>query len=160
MGPPGSDKLIGPARGHRAVGVLSYPGCSIRVVTTDQELPTPRLSLGSVNVDCADPVRLAEFWAAATGGEVSGEHGDFVFVRPPDGGVMLYFQRVQRERPTHNSIHLDFSVPAGQRETEVARLVELGASRQWDVVGEVPWVDWSTMADPEGNLFCVGSPPA
>ncbi|WP_345414200.1 VOC family protein [Pseudonocardia xishanensis] len=118
------------------------------------------LTVASVNVDSLDPERLAAFWAAATGGSITGKHEDFVFVSPPEeGGVMLFFQRVDRKEPGRNTLHLDFGVPEGERESEVRRLEGLGAERQWEVVGEVPWVDWTTMTDPEGNLFCVGSKP-
>lgn len=34
-------------------------------------------------------------------------------------------------------------------------MFEPGATREWDVIDEVPWVEWTTMSDPEGNLFCV-----
>jgi len=118
------------------------------------------LTVASVNVDALDPERLAAFWAAATGGSITGRHEDFVFVSPPEkGGVMLFFQRVDHKEPGRNTLHLDFDVPEGHREAEVERLVGLGAERQWEVVGEVPGVDWTTMTDPEGNLFCVGAEP-
>ncbi|MEV4640792.1 VOC family protein [Actinoplanes sp. NPDC049548] len=121
-------------------------------------MTSSRLTVESVNFDCADPERLAAFWAAATGGSVTGRYENYVFVSPPSrGGVTLYFQRVPGERSGRNSIHLDLATPPGGREAEVRRLVELGATKKWDVVGEVPWVDWTTMADPEGNLFCVGA---
>jgi hypothetical protein len=120
----------------------------------------PGLTVASVNVDALDPERLAAFWAAATGGAVTGRHEDFVFVSPPqEGGVMLFFQRVAHKEPGRNTLHLDLGVPDGQRAAEVERLVGLGATRQWEVEGEVSWVDWTTMTDPEGNLFCVGAPP-
>lgn len=118
------------------------------------------LSVESVNVDALDPESLAAFWAAATGGSITGRHEDFVFVSPPaEGGVMLFFQRVAEKAPGRNTLHLDFAVAAGERAAEVERLVGLGAQRQWEVEGEVEWVDWTTMIDPEGNLFCVGSKP-
>ena len=45
------------------------------------------------------------------------------------------------------------------RATEVQRLIGLGATHQWDVLDEVPHVPWTTLADPEGNLFCVAEHP-
>lgn len=45
------------------------------------------------------------------------------------------------------------------RATEVQRLIGLGATHQWDVLDEVPHVQWTTLADPEGNLFCVAEHP-
>jgi hypothetical protein len=124
-------------------------------------MTTVQLSVEAVNFDCADAPGLAAFWAAATGGKVTYDQGNgFVIVSPAaPGGVTLYFQQVPQERPARNSVHLDLGTPKGAREAEVRRLVELGATRQYDITGEVPTVDWTTLADPEGNLFCVGSPP-
>jgi predicted enzyme related to lactoylglutathione lyase len=57
-----------------------------------------------------------------------------------------------------NRVHVDFTTE--DREAEVARLVELGATVSYDQVGVVPGLDWTTLADPEGNVFCVGEPHA
>jgi hypothetical protein len=115
----------------------------------------PRLTLGAVNMNAADPGLLATFWAAATGGSVSGTHGDSVYVTPAPGGIPFFLQRLDGPRPSSQLIHLDLTAAPGTRAAEVERLTALGAVWQWDVIGEVPWVDWTTMADPEGNLFCV-----
>ncbi|MBV1777643.1 hypothetical protein KRR55_00800 [Paeniglutamicibacter sp. ABSL32-1] len=57
--------------------------------------------------------------------------------------------------------HWDLTVPWGSRATEVERLIGLGATHQWDVLEEFSHVQWTTLADPEGNLFCVAEhPPA
>ena len=52
-------------------------------------------------------------------------------------------------------IHLDLHHLEGDeaREAEVARLIELGATKLWD--GQQGPQRWVTMADPEGNEFCV-----
>lgn len=34
--------------------------------------------------------------------------------------------------------------------------LELGATPRYDQLGLVPGLDWTTLADPEGNVFCVG----
>lgn len=52
-------------------------------------------------------------------------------------------------------MHLDLTVPWGRREGEVTRLEALGATTRWHVLDEHPHVQWTTMADPEGNLFCL-----
>jgi hypothetical protein len=57
---------------------------------------------------------------------------------------------VQRVEPGHEGVHFD--IETDTVEAEVARLLALGA-RHADVgQGEQPWV---TLADPEGNEFCV-----
>jgi hypothetical protein len=115
----------------------------------------PALTLGAVNMHCADPARLATFWAAACGGSISGSQGDSLFIAAAPGGIPFFLQRTENPRPASQLIHLDLTAAPGRREAEVERLTALGAVRQWDVIGEVPWVDWTTLADPEGNLFCV-----
>ena len=52
-----------------------------------------------------------------------------------------------------NRVHLDLHVGEDRREAEVERLTGLGASRLWD--GQQGPHRWVTMADPEGNEFCV-----
>jgi len=48
-------------------------------------------------------------------------------------------------------VHLDWYAP--DREAEVNRLIGLGATRLWDI-RNVDF-EWTTLADVEGNEFCV-----
>jgi hypothetical protein len=116
-----------------------------------------------VNIDCADPLALAAFWAAVIGGASvrgSGEpYCDLVYESPRDGLPVLAFQRVPEGRLVKNRLHLDLYVddPNG----EVARLEALGAIRLGEPVKGGPacaW--WQVMADPEGNEFCVCAGPS
>jgi predicted enzyme related to lactoylglutathione lyase len=112
------------------------------------------ITLSTVTIDCADPQQLAAFWSAALRTSVSGDYGDFVFLAPPPGGqVALGFQKVPEPKVGKNRVHVDFG--AEDRAAEVARLVELGATVSQDHIGTVPGLDWTTLADPEGNVFCV-----
>jgi catechol 2,3-dioxygenase-like lactoylglutathione lyase family enzyme len=114
------------------------------------------LSVGMVTIDCAEPQKLAEFWAAALGVPVQGDYGDFVFLgRPADGGPVLGLQRVPEPRTAKNRVHVDLT--GGPRATEVPRLVGLGATVLAE--HEVPGLRWTVLADPEGNEFCVGEHP-
>ncbi|GAA4754334.1 hypothetical protein GCM10023328_42210 [Modestobacter marinus] len=120
------------------------------------------ITLGAVNVQADDPPALAAFWADLLGGAVAGEHDGYVFVsaREPDGFAMSFRTRTG-DRPLEPVQHLDLTVPWGSRAAAVERAVTLGAVHRWDVLDEVPWVQWSTLADPEGNLFCLAEhPPA
>ncbi|MFI6023877.1 VOC family protein [Streptomyces sp. NPDC051287] len=88
---------------------------------------------------------------------------DLAAVRHPDDpfdeergtglGRRLLFQRVPEGKPGKNRLHIDLHAGAGERSREVARLEELGAT----VVRHVsePAGEWTVMADPEGNEFCV-----
>ena len=126
----------------------------------NDRLSLPSVTLGAVNVEADDPAALAQFWAAALGGTVETSLPDMAFVsaREPDGFAM-FFQLRTDARPSGQTQHLDLTVPWGSRSDEVTRFVSLGATHRWDVLDEVPWVQWSTLADPEGNLFCIAEHP-
>ena len=117
------------------------------------------ITLGAINLEAEDPTALAAFWAAVTGAEPSAG-GDSVYL-PPNGpgGFGMFFQPGTTPRSASQVAHWDLTVPWGSREAEVQRLVGLGATHQWDVLDEVPHVRWTTLADPEGNLFCVAEHP-
>ncbi|MGW0554925.1 VOC family protein [Streptomyces sp. NPDC002926] len=88
---------------------------------------------------------------------------DYAAVRHPDDpfdedsgmglGRRLLFQRVPEGKTTKNRLHLDLHVGPERREAEVARLEGLGARVLYHA--DEPVGVWSTMADPEGNEFCV-----
>jgi len=70
------------------------------------------------------------------------------------GGPRILFQRVPEPKTVKNRVHLDLRTdPAKTVESEVARLVEAGAKRLHE--GRQGPHSWTTMADPEGNEFCV-----
>ncbi len=131
-------------------------------------------------VDAADPHAANRFWSAAMGYEMEDHHdlvnqllaggqitpdetveldGRLAFktaaaCRDPEGiGPRLLFQTVPEPKTVKNRVHLDLHVGDERREAEVERLIALGASRLWD--GEQGPTRWVTMADPEGNEFCV-----
>ena len=112
-----------------------------------------------VCTDCADPPRLAAFWAAVVGGEVRGSGQPYCTIEGDGAGrPELVFQRVPEAKAGKNRLHLDLYVddPLG----EVARVEALGATRVGGRVeggDECAW--WQVMADPEGNEFCVCAGP-
>ena len=108
-----------------------------------------------VVVDAGDPAALARWWAEALGWVVTFEDDDEVEIRrTPDTLPGLVFVPVPEAKTVKNRLHLDFR-PRDQA-AEVERLLAHGA-RHADVgQGEQSWV---TLADPEGNEFCVLSPP-
>jgi hypothetical protein len=68
------------------------------------------------------------------------------------GGRVL-FQVVPEQKTVKNRIHLDLHVGAEQRAATVKRLEGLGATALYEGAGGGS--TWVTMADPEGNEFCV-----
>lgn len=113
------------------------------------------MTLAAVNItfDTTDPDRLAAWWAEALNGQVRPlAPGDFVIVEPP-AGPGLGFQKVDDPTPGKNRAHLDFG--ATDVEAEVERLVGLGATETArHSMGDWGWV---VLADPDGNVFCIGS---
>ena len=106
----------------------------------------------SLTVDARDPARLARWWAEALGYQV--DHATsrtrWRSARPPDRLPGIVFVPVADGKERKNRLHIDLR-PADQ-EAEVERLVDMGA-RHVDVgQGDV---EWTVLADPEGNEFCV-----
>ena len=109
-------------------------------------------------LDCRDPDRLAEFWCAALGYEVIGHEPDGLELGPPggrfgDGPPTLVLARTEHPRRGKLPLHLDVSPAGGDQETELARLLALGA-RPADV-GQDGSESWEVLQDPEGNEFCL-----
>jgi predicted enzyme related to lactoylglutathione lyase len=119
--------------------------------------PTPHFGLV---LDCADPERLAQFWAGALGYTNVGTAGAYVALYPREGdGPKLLLQRVAEPKATKNRMHLDIEVPDIKAEAD--RLSGLGAQRVSDDTCSEHGSTWILMADPEGNEFCIcdnGSP--
>ena len=122
--------------------------------------------LTEINVDCADPQRLAEFWCAVLGYAVLDSTDELVEIGPdrgPDAELLaavrrapvapsLFFAVVPEGKTVKNRLHLDVSPIDSTQAEEVARLEARGATRVDVGQGEVSWV---VMASPEGNEFCV-----
>jgi hypothetical protein len=134
-----------------------------------------------VVVDCAAPHELADWWAEALGWQV--EPQDEAFIRrmidagyatdgdttthrgalvwregaainsPEPGRPRVLFQLVPEGKTVKNRLHLDLRAGEERREAEIARLVGLGATELHRGRQGPNW--WATLADPEGNEFCV-----
>jgi predicted enzyme related to lactoylglutathione lyase len=111
-------------------------------------------------VDCADLDRADAFWCAVLG-YVSPwpSSNQYRALRPADGdGIELLLQQVPEVKRAKNRMHLDLRVR--ELDTEVDRVVALGAQRlSAEPVAEHGWT-WHVLADPDGNEFCVLQPPA
>jgi catechol 2,3-dioxygenase-like lactoylglutathione lyase family enzyme len=113
----------------------------------------------SITFDCANPKLVADFWSEVTGFVEDPddpnlpEHEQFLLVGG-NGTPNLLFIVVPEGKTVKNRVHLDIQPADRTRDEEVERLLKLGATihedhRQPDGRG------WVTMADPEGNEFCV-----
>ena len=109
-------------------------------------------------IDAHDLPALADFWATALGWRVLSAREREVVVGPDvDAPVGVCFMPAGDTRKTvKNRVHLDLTTRADDRETEIERLVGLGARRV--DVGQTGDESWDVLADPEGNEFCVVRP--
>ncbi|USQ79991.1 VOC family protein [Ornithinimicrobium faecis] len=116
------------------------------------------LTVGMITTDTTDAEALARWWAEQTGAEVAETNeGWFVIVRGGTLPVWLAFQKVEEVTPGKNRLHLDLTASGGL-DTEVERLLASGATlveRRGD-----EHFRWVTLADPQGNQFCVSGPHA
>jgi catechol 2,3-dioxygenase-like lactoylglutathione lyase family enzyme len=117
----------------------------------------PALRWDAVTIDCSDPDRLAEFWGELLRVEVRGRWQQYVGLEPAAPGLpRLVFQRVDDPRPAKSPVHLDLHVTGTELlDPAVDRAVALGATIVRD--SEQDGQTWRTLADPEGNLFCLVS---
>ncbi|MFI9079796.1 VOC family protein [Streptomyces sioyaensis] len=106
-------------------------------------------------IDCTDAYGLACFWAQVLGGSLAEDDlpGDPEATVTAAGGALL-FLTVPEGKTVKNRVHLDLQPQDRSRDEEVERLLALGATlvadhRRADGTG------WATLADLEGNEFCV-----
>jgi hypothetical protein len=138
-----------------------------------------------VAVDCADPHKLADWWAEtlewqvestdeafiremvskgfATEAETTTYKGELVWrtgaaIRHPEAFPSgnprrVIFQTVPEPKTVKDRIHLDLFVGKETRDALRDKLVARGATFLW--AGEQGPHSWYTMADIEGNEFCI-----
>jgi predicted enzyme related to lactoylglutathione lyase len=127
---------------------LAYPLHTLKAILETGRRPPVR----NVTFDCADPRRLASFWAEVTGFVWDGATDDWAGLHDRRGiGPRLLFMRVPESKTVKNRVHLDVS--AADREAEAERLTALGGRRLRTVTDQGR--GWIVMADPEGNEFCI-----
>jgi len=111
-----------------------------------------------LNVKCRDPYELAGWWSQVLGYPRSDE--DFpddpeaLLIAPEGAGPGVLFCRVAGGADTGSRLHFDLQPAERTRDEEVERLLGIGAT----LVGDRRRPDgtgWVTLADPEGNEFCV-----
>jgi Glyoxalase-like domain len=138
----------------------------------------------SLTMDCAQPARLAKFWALALGyvekppagfgsweewfthyGIPEEEWDEGAYLIDPDGmAPALSFLRVPESKVVKNRLHLDVQVGGGrdtpweERWPRVMEAVERLTAAGATVLREHELQgrpDHVVMADPEGNEFCL-----
>ncbi len=115
------------------------------------------LRLNRITFACAEPRRVAEFWTELLDGYAAVANGGAYIGR--GDGPAIFFRRGDKSPTIELPIHLDVNVP--DREAELQRILELGGrlvETKSHQIGELSET-WTVMRDPEGNGFCVQSPP-
>jgi hypothetical protein len=137
-----------------------------------------------VTFDCADPARVASFWAEALGYKLQdppegyASWPDFLtaigvpeadwnkasaVVDPEGRGPRIYFQRVPESKVVKNRVHLDVNVGGGHGTPTDERRARVDAAvERLCEIGATklrPYEElgeyWVVMQDIEGNEFCL-----
>jgi predicted enzyme related to lactoylglutathione lyase len=114
----------------------------------------PEQATIGIVLDCADPDKLANFWAAALGYTHLGTFENYAMLAPESKpGPKLLLQQVPEPKAGKNRMHFDIETPAIDETAH--RLEALGATRVESAARDELGQKWIVMADPEGNEFCV-----
>lgn len=117
------------------------------------------LRIQCITIDCHDPLKVAQFWAAALDWQITEQDEIEVVIELLDGSPEqgripdILFLKNPDKKVGKNRLHLDLR-PLDQA-AEVARLEALGATQIDIGQSEDEETTWVVMADPEGNEFCV-----
>lgn len=108
--------------------------------------------VGAVVIDCNDFSRMSGFWKAALGYLPREEpEAGWVVLRDPAGtGVNVSIAQVPEPRIGKNRLHMDLYTHDAPAEVERLRALGAEVTRR-----PAPDEDFTVLADPEGNLFCV-----
>ena len=118
-------------------------------------------SVSHTTIDCHDAYALSEWWKDLLGyvdidGDPNLPGHEECMILDPDTGHRLLFIEVPDAKRVKNRMHFDLRPTDRTRDEEVVRLLSLGATELEDhreIRGDS--TGWVTLADPEGNEFCV-----
>jgi predicted enzyme related to lactoylglutathione lyase len=117
-----------------------------------------KLTLTGINIDAPDPHALAAFYAKLLGWEIGRAEEDDVYLRAPDGGRGLSFQRETAyeratwpARPGEQQMMMHLEVMVDDLDPAVAHAVSLGAT----VADFQPQEGVRVCLDPAGHPFCL-----
>jgi hypothetical protein len=122
-------------------------------------------SIAEIVLDCKRAAPLAKFWSVAldwpirpyddeevarlAGLGFTPETDPGVAIDAPDGSMTFFVQEVPEPKTGKNRMHVDIRVRGS---AHFDQLLAMGAR----VLAE--YESWFTLADPEGNEFCVKKP--
>lgn len=113
-------------------------------------------------IDCGNAYELSEWWKPVLGYvDIDGDpnlpgHEECMIRDPETGHMVLFIEVPEPKTEAKNRVHFDLRPREITRDEEVERVLGLGATQVWDLRGEHgPGTGWVTLADPEGNEFCI-----
>lgn len=113
------------------------------------------------SIDCHDAYSLSEWWRKVLDYTTDPEdpnlpgHDECPITDPETGHTLLFLQVPDEELPAKR-IHFDVRPRERTRDEEIDWLEAQGAVPIADHRGQYgPGTGWKTLADPEGNMFCV-----
>ncbi|RCK71284.1 VOC family protein [Desertihabitans brevis] len=122
--------------------------------------------LSHTTIDCHDAYTLSEWWKRVLDySDLPDDpnapgHEECMILDPGTGHRLLFIEVPDAELPAKR-IHLDVRPRERTRDEEVDWLLAQGATEVADHRGiHGPGTGWVTLADPEGNQFCVLRSPA
>ncbi|MGH3414776.1 MAG: VOC family protein [Marmoricola sp.] len=135
--------VLTPAHQGQPWTVCADPeGGELCAFVREGELPAYRTY--ELNIDAADPERIARWWGEVFGLEAHNDGEPWWWVEGIPGCPFesWVFAPVPEPKTVKNRMHWDLY-------GETADFLSRGATHLWDTRG------WTTLADPEGNEFCV-----
>jgi predicted enzyme related to lactoylglutathione lyase len=115
-----------------------------------------RIHIHNITFDCADAPALARFWSHLTGWNMYYDDDPEVVVAPsyPYDGTGLLFIPVPEGKTAKNRVHLDLQPVDMTRDEAVTQALAFGG-RVLEDHRTPDGSGWVTMADLEGNEFCL-----
>ena len=117
--------------------------------------------ISHMTIDAHDAFALSEWWKPVLGyvdlEDDPNEPGhEECLIRDPETGHRLLFIEVPDDKVVKNRLHLDLRPRTATRDEELTTLLAHGATVVVDHRGiHGPGSGWVTLADPEGNEFCL-----
>ncbi len=122
--------------------------------------------ISHTSIDCHNAYELSEWWKPVLGyvdleDDPNLPGHEECMIRDPETGHQVLFIEVPDPTPGKPRIHFDLRPRERTQGEETAWLLEHGAAEHADHRGIYgPGSGWVTLADPEGNLFCILRSPA
>jgi catechol 2,3-dioxygenase-like lactoylglutathione lyase family enzyme len=117
-----------------------------------------KLTIGDISIDCSNPQRTRDFYAALTGWEKQKAYGCHAIVSENGLTILFmgcdfeYIPPVWPEEPGKQQKQMHFNFQVDDLPSAVEEAIKLGATKASAQYGGEHFV---TLLDPEGHPFCL-----